>query len=303
MNVGQKSVRQLGTLCSLLGYSRQAYYQHHKAVEQQVFEHEMIIQQVLSIRSVQPRVGSRKLLIMLSSFLLTHYITIGRDALFMLLRDNGLLIRSRKRDVPRTTFSDHWMHKYPNLIIGLIPQRANELWVSDITYVSVAEGFSYLSLVTDAYSRMIIGYHLSASLGTQGCIRALKMAVRQLPKGAALIHHSDRGCQYCSTEYVEQLAKRGIAISMTQNSDPRENAIAERVNGILKGELLQTRYDSLSEGARQVGKAIEVYNNERRHSSIEMLTPAQAHSRSGELKRQWKNYYTTKQKEATMNSE
>jgi putative transposase len=302
MNVGQKRGRHIRTLCSLLGYSRQAYYQHNKALQREVMQHELIIGQVLSIRASQSKVGSRKLLIMLTPFLLQHHISIGRDALFTLLRDNQLLVRSRKRRVPRTTFSDHWMHKYPNLIIGLIPDRAHQLWVSDITYIAVAEGFSYLSLITDAYSRMIVGYHLSESLSTQGCVKALKMAVRQLPQQAALIHHSDRGCQYCSVEYVEQLSGTGISISMTQNSDPRENAVAERVNGILKAELLQTHYDSITQGTRQVGKAIELYNNERRHSSIDMLTPAQAHTRTGELKRHWKNYYTPKQKEAPMNS-
>jgi transposase InsO family protein len=186
------------------------------------------------------------------------------------------------------------MHKYPNLIIGLRPERANQLWVSDITYIAVAEGFSYLSLVTDAYSRMIVGYHLSANLGTQGCVKALKMALRQQSQDAALIHHSDRGCQYCSTEYVEQLNSRCVSISMTQNSNPRENAIAERVNGILKSELLQSHYTSITQGTQQVRRAIEIYNSERCHSSIDMLTPAQAHTRTGELKRHWKNYYTTK---------
>lgn len=302
MNVGQKSRRQISTLCSLLGYSRQAYYQQIKAAEQQTFEHELIIEQVLILRANQPKAGCRKLLVMLDHFLKAHHITIGRDAFFTLLDNNGLLVRRRKRRVPRTTFSDHWMHKYPNLITGMCVQKANQLWVSDITYIAVAAGFSYLSLVTDAYSRMIVGYHLSESLGTQGCVKALKMAVRQLPKEATLIHHSDRGCQYCSTEYVEQLSKRTIAISMTQNSDPRENAVAERVNGILKAELLQTHYASLTEGTQQIDRAIEIYNNERCHSSIDMLTPVQAHTRTGELKRRWKNYYTPKQKEATMNS-
>lgn len=302
MNTGQNRSRQLRTLCSLLGISRQAYYQHNKALQRQVLQHELIIQQVLSIRASQHKVGSRKLLIMLTAFLSAHHISIGRDAFFSLLRDHQLLIRARKRRVPRTTFSDHWMHKYPNLIKGLCPVRGNQLWVSDITYIAVGEGFRYLSLVTDAYSRMIVGYHLAANLGTQGCVKALKMALSQLPQGTALIHHSDRGCQYCSTEYVQQLSGRGIAISMTQNAEPTDNAIAERVNGILKGELLQTHYNSMSQGTQQVRKAIETYNHERLHSSIDMLTPVEAHSMTGELKRHWKNYYTPKQKEAAMNS-
>ena len=302
MNTGQNRSRQIHRLCSLLGYSRQAFYQYKKALQLEMLQHELIIAQVLLIRTSQPRVGSRKLLIMLACFLGQHHISMGRDALFTLLRDHQLLIRARKRRAPRTTFSDHWMHKYPNLIIGLSVHRANELWVSDITYIAVAEGFSYLSLVTDAYSRMIVGYNLAADLRALQCVKALKMALQQLPKGTALIHHSDRGSQYCSYEYVQQLNKRHIAISMTENSDPRENAIAERVNGILKSELLQTCYDSMSEGSQSVRRAIEIYNNERLHSSIGMLTPAQAHTMTGAMKKHWKNYYTTKQKEAGMKS-
>ena len=224
----------------------------------------------------------------------------GRDALFGILQENNLLIRKRNRKIPRTTFSDHWLRKYPNLIIGMTVKSANSLWVSDITYITMVNDFAYLSLVTDAYSRMIVGFYLSRNLSTAGCVKALKMAIKKLPEGTNLIHHSDRGCQYCSTEYVEQLHGYNISISMTQNSDPRENAIAERVNGIIKQEFLQTSYTSFGEAFKQVGQAINVYNHERLHSSINMLTPLQAHTMSGELQKHWKNYYTTKQKEAIM---
>jgi putative transposase len=302
MNVGQNQRRNIHRLCSLLGYSRQAFYQHQKALQLQVLQHDLIISQVRLIRNSQPRVGSRKLLIMLEPFLKKHRLSIGRDAFFALLERNHLLIRARKRRVPRTTFSDHWMHKYPNLIIGMNPRGAGELWVSDITYIAVAEGFSYLSLITDAYSRMIVGYHLASDLRALQCVKALKMALRQLPRGAAPIHHSDRGCQYCSEEYVQHLRSRGIAISMTENSDPRENAIAERVNGILKGELLQEHYDCMSQGSRSVASAIQVYNEERLHSSLGMLTPVEAHGRKGALKKHWKSYHRTKEKEADMQS-
>lgn len=302
MNTGQYRSRHIDRLCSLLGYSRQAFYQHKKALQLEVLQHELITRQVLLIRTSQPRVGARKLLIMLACFLGQHHISMGRDALFALLKDHQLLVRASKRRAPRTTFSDHWMHKYPNLIIGLSPARANELWVSDITYIAVADGFSYLSLITDGYSRMIVGYHLASDLRALQCVRALKMALQQLAKGTALIHHSDRGSQYCSDEYVQQLTGRDVAISMTENSDPRENAIAERVNGILKAELLQTCYDSMSQGSQGVRRAIEIYNNERLHSSIAMLTPAQAHGMTGAMKKHWKTYYTTKAKEADMNS-
>lgn len=300
MNIEQKRSRSVSALCSLLGYSRQAFYQQKKAVEQQVLQHELIVQQVLLIRSRQQKVGTRKLLLMLKPFLLQHHILIGRDALFTLLSENKLLIRRRKRKIPRTTFSNHWLKKYPNLIVGMPVLSPNKLWVSDITYIILRDGFAYLTLITDAYSRMIVGYHLSKNLEASGCVKALKIAISTLPNGSDLIHHSDRGCQYCSTDYVEQLIEYNISISMTQNSDPRENAIAERVNGIIKQELLSNSYGDFNEANNGIQRAITIYNYERLHSSIDMLTPFQAHSMSGELKRHWKNYYANKQKEVNM---
>jgi putative transposase len=296
MNIGQRRSRSISTLCSLLGYSRQAFYQQQKAAERQVFEDELIIQQVLLLRQRQKKVGTRKLYNMLQPFFASHKIITGRDALFELLSRAKLLIRKRKRKTPRTTFSDHWLKKYPNLIIGISVTAPNTLWVSDITYITMKENFAYLSLVTDAYSRMIVGFYLGKDLSAAGCVKALKMAIEQLPEQAQLIHHSDRGCQYCSTEYVEQLYGNNISISMTQNADPRENAIAERVNGIIKQEFLQAEYDDFMQAAEAVSKAVNVYNTERLHSSISMLTPAQAHNGKSELKRYWKNYYPLKKR-------
>lgn len=300
MNIEQMQCRQIKALCSLLGYSRQAYYQQRRATELVALQRELIVQQVLLIRERQKNVGARKLLLMLQSFLGEHKIAIGRDALFALLSGHNLLIRRRKRKIPRTTFSDHWLRKYPNLIEHLCVDRPNQLWVSDITYITTTDGFGYLSLVTDAYSRKIVGYYLSKDLSADGCVQALKMAIKTLPKGSDLIHHSDRGCQYCSTEYVEQLMEHGISISMTQNGDPRDNAIAERVNGIIKIEFIESRNYSFGETIKQIDKTIYIYNYERLHSSIDMLTPQQAHTQSGTLKRHWKNYYKTKQKEVAM---
>jgi putative transposase len=300
MNIGQQRSRSTRALCLLLGYSRQAFYQQKQAKETDALQHELVIQQVLGIRERQKNVGTRKLFEMLHPFLDQHCISMGRDALFGLLADHGLLIRKRYRKVPRTTFSDHWMRKYPNLIEGMLVEAPNSLWVSDITYITTINGFGYLSLITDAYSRKIVGYYLSKTLAADGCVQALKMAVKQLPKAHELIHHSDRGCQYCCTEYVEQLSEKNIAISMTQNSDPRENAIAERVNGIVKLELLETVNCTFNEAKNRVNKAIYIYNYERLHSSINMLTPHQAHSMKGPLKRHWRSYYTQKEKEVTM---
>ena len=237
MNIGQRRGRKIGALCSLLGYSRQSYYQYKAEEQKEVLKQELIIQQVLRIRARQKKVGTRRLLEMLEPFFRSHDIYIGRDAFFELLSVRGLLIRKRKRKVPRTTFSDHWMRKYPNLIVGMSVTGPNQLWVSDITYILLENKPAYLSLITDAYSRMIVGYHLNKDLSTEGCIKALNMALKSLPEGANLIHHSDRGCQYCSFEYVQRLTAFNVSISMTQHSDPRENAIAERVNGIIKQEL------------------------------------------------------------------
>lgn len=298
MNIGQRRSRKISTLCSLLGYSRQAFYQQLKISEQQVLEQDLIIQEVLRVRSRQKRVGARKLLLMLQPFLKEHSISIGRDAFFTLLSNNKLLVRKRKRKVPQTTFSNHWFRRYPNLVVNMAVLKADRLWVSDITYITLKDDFAYLSLITDAYSRKIKGYHLSESLHTAGCVKALKMALASLKDSHTLIHHSDRGCQYCSTEYVEQLESFGIAISMTQNSDPRENAIAERVNGIIKQEFLDSCYLTFEDAKRQVREAVYIYNNERIHSSLNMLTPVQAQLKDGELKKHWKSYYKNKKEVA-----
>jgi putative transposase len=300
MNIGHKRGRKITALCSLLGYSRQAFYQQVQATEQKILGHELIIQEVLRIRERQKSVGTRKLLLMLEPFLIAHKLELGRDSLFALLGEHNLLIRMRRSKVPRTTFSDHWMRKYPNLIERMVVAAPNTLWVSDITYITLKGNFAYLSLITDAYSRMVTGYHLHRTLQTEGCVKALEMAIRQLPADSALIHHSDRGSQYCSFEYVEQLQSRSISISMTQNGDPRENAIAERVNGILKQELLLACYDCFKDAEKAVKNAIEVYNKERLHSSIDMLTPIEAHTKTGNLKRHWKSYYPHKQREVPM---
>jgi len=278
-------------LCSLLGYSRQAYYKIIKAEQKGRFEAGFLLAQVHDIRSVQPCLGGRKLLYKLQGFMVSHNITMGRDAFFELLREEDLLVKQRRRKYPKTTFSFHQFHKHPNLIAEFVPTAPRQLWVSDITYIRLPEGFAYLSLITDAYSRMIVGFDLCERLSSRGCIAALKMAVKDNPgKQAGLIHHSDRGVQYCCNDYVDLLVRNHIGISMTQSGDPLENAMAERVNGILKQELLQPRYDTYKQARPSVNKAIGTYNNERPHSSLDMLTPVQAHLLTGPLKKHWKNY-------------
>ena len=279
-------------LCRLLGYSSQAYYQYQKATESRTFKQEEVIQQVLERRRLQPRIGARKLLEIIQPLM-------GRDAFFDLLRDSGLLVR-RKRIRVRTTFSAHRFRKYPNLVEELVVNRPNQLWVSDITYLRIAQDFAYLSLITDAYSRKIIGFCLSHDLSTDSCLKALRMALATRLNDQPLIHHSDRGTQYCSQAYTNLLKKKGIDISMTQSGNPRDNAIAERVNGILKMELLSDNYVNIGTANQSVKQAINVYNTRRPHSSLDMLTPEVAHQTEGPLKRRWRNYYPKNEKEVAM---
>jgi putative transposase len=288
--VAEDERRSLRTLCALLGLTRQAYYQRRGREERTALCVELIVQEVMAVRGRQKFLGGRKLYHKLEGFFAGHRIEMGRDAFFDLLREYGLLVRRRRARKPRTTVSCWWMKKYANLARDVIPVRANQLWVSDITYIRTREGFCYLSLVTDGYSRKIVGYHLSEDLTANGCIRSLSMALAANPDRTGLIHHSDRGVQYYSSGYMKALGK-DIRISMTEKSDPLENAIAERVNGILKQELLEKKYRNVSEARRAVAEAVSIYNNERPHSSIDMLTPAEAHNRNGELKRRWKNYF------------
>jgi len=282
----------LRELCRLLGYSSQAYYQYQKATESRTFKQEEVIQQVLERRRLQPRIGARKLLEIIQPLM-------GRDAFFDLLRDSGLLVR-RKRIRVRTTFSAHRFRKYPNLVEELVVNRPNQLWVSDITYLRIAQDFAYLSLITDAYSRKIIGFCLSHDLSTDSCLKALRMALATRLNDQPLIHHSDRGTQYCSQAYTNLLKKKGIDISMTQSGNPRDNAIAERVNGILKMELLSDNYVNIGTANQSVKQAINVYNTRRPHSSLDMLTPEVAHQTEGPLKRRWRNYYPKNEKEVAM---
>jgi putative transposase len=235
--------------------------------------------------------GTRKLHLKIAPLLEAHGIQIGRDHLFDLLQRHKLLIRRRKRKVI-TTDSRHWMRKYNNLTINLRCERPEQLWVSDITYIRMGNQWGYLSLITDAYSRKIMGYSLRMDLSAQGCIDALQMALaNRLYVKRALIHHSDRGSQYCSADYVRILKENDIVISMTENGDPYENALAERVNGILKTEFnLYSSSGGFEQTCELVKNSITAYNEHRPHSSCDMLTPNQAHLQQGVLKKRWKQY-------------
>jgi transposase InsO family protein len=279
----------------MFGKSRQAYYQRIKYNYKEEVKEEILLQLVENQRKLMPKIGGRKLLEIIQPWL-PEELDLGRDCFFDFMRRHGLLIKKR-RNMARTTYSNHWLRKYPNLIKGFVPTTANQLWVSDITYVQVSNGFVYLNLVTDAYSRKIVGWAIGNTLEAKYTVEALQMALKQVPKRTeGLIHHSDRGVQYCCNDYVKLLNKNNVKISMTENGDPRENAIAERVNGILKTEWLnQMKLVSLEQAMCELKRIISIYNCNRPHASLDMKTPESAHKLTGVLKRRWKTYYKTSQ--------
>lgn len=261
---------------------------------------DLVVQQVLLIRTQQPRCGGRKLFIMLQPFFEQQNIAIGRDAFFDLLARNKLLVRKTKRSV-HTTNSKHHFRRFPNLAKDFKPMKAHELWVSDITYIPLKNRFAYLFLITDAYSRKIVGFHVSDDMKVSSAVVALKKALYQKPVETIVMHHSDRGIQYCSTEYVKLLQENNAMISMTQSGDPLENAIAERVNGILKTELISASYDNIEQAALHISRCVIIYNHKRRHSSLNWQIPADVHLQKGPQIKRWKNYYyKPKNKEETM---
>ena len=276
-------------ICALFGKTRQAYYQRLGYQYQEAAEESIILDLIAELRKDMGRMGGRKLWHEINE---AHPKMISRDKLFDILDKYHLKVHRRKRTV-RTTWSESWLHRFPNLVKDLILTAANQVWVSDITYIETETGFVYLHLVTDAYSKKIMGWCLSPSLHADATISALQLAARNAGcdlKG--LIHHSDRGCQYCCEKYVKLLQDNGIEISMTQDGDPRDNAIAERVNGILKTEwLYDDHFIGFEDAYRRVAEAINLYNNKRPHLSLNYKTPAEAHLETGEQKRVWKNYY------------
>jgi transposase InsO family protein len=280
----------IAVLCRLFGKTRHAYYDCLWRKESSLVKEDIILQEVLSIRKDLPRLGTRKLHYVLQNKLASHQITFGRDYLFDLLSEHKLLIRQRKRKAI-TTDSRHWMRKYSNLVKGLVITRPEQVWVSDITYIRLTNQWGYLSLITDAYSRKIMGYNFRQDLAAEGCINALKMALNTRLYNESIIHHSDRGSQYCSHNYIDLLLKNNIAISMTENGDPYENALAERVNGIIKTEFnLYSSSLGFDQTEYQVSKSIKSYNELRPHASCDYLTPNRAHLQAEKLNKRWKNY-------------
>jgi len=228
-----------------------------------------------------PRLGTRKLYYLLKKEFNNQGIKIGRDALFDYLRTESMLIKPKKNYI-KTTHSKHWLTKYPNLMKDIVPKRAEQYFVSDITYIKSHERTHYLSLVTDAYSRKIMGYHLSNNMNAENVVKAMKMAVNNRISKARLIHHSDRGLQYCSEVYQKELNKNGIIPSMTDGYDCYQNALAERINGILKNEFLIHRCKNFKDLNKLVKESIKIYNQKRPHLSLSYKTPNFVHNKNAE---------------------
>ncbi len=262
--------------CYLFGIDRQVYYRKIRRKINKQNKAEQVVSMVIEIRKSMPRLGTKKLYYLLSDKL--QLIKIGRDKFFDILRANHLLIQP-KRSYHITTNSHHRFRKHQNQILDLEINRPEQVWVSDITYIGKREKPCYLSIITDAYSKKIMGHYVADNLNTKSSLKALTTAIKQRKnKGLPLIHHSDRGLQYCANDYQSILNKNGILTSMTQNSDPYENAVAERINGILKQEFMIDKYNQdLDIMKRIIKEAINTYNVQRPHYSNYMLTPNQMH--------------------------
>jgi putative transposase len=266
-----------------MGISRQAHYQWQHRRTQEEAKGERVLALVKMRRLHQPRLGTRKLHHLISPALAAHDLSMGRDALFALLGSAHLLVLP-KRAYHKTTNSQHRFRRHPNLLKAgpeqIHAEASEQVWVADITYLPTREHCSYLSLVTDAYSRKIVGYHVHDSLHTTGVSQALKMALRGRRGNRPLVHHSDRGIQYCSNEYQAIHQKHGLICSMTDGYDCYQNALAERVNGILKNEFLLQQPNDLHEARRMVSESIAIYNQERPHFSLQLKTPDEVHRAS-----------------------
>ncbi len=272
-SIKHSGLTSIGVICKYFNLQRDAYYKFKKRYIKRKAIESQIVKLVEKERKEQPRVGTRKLYEALQPILILSTIKLGRDGLFRILREHDMLVR-RKKATFKTTNSYHHFYKYSNLIKDLEVTAPNQVWVSDITYIRTVKGFCYLALITDMYSRKIVGYDISDTLELSGCLRALQKALRQARSAVGLVHHSDRGIQYCSQQYVSELKKRDIKISMTEENHCYENAIAERVNGILKDEFyLDQCFFNTAHACKATESAIGIYNNKRLHLSLGYKTP------------------------------
>ncbi len=258
--------------------SRQNYYARRRLRQRRQVDAGLLVELVQAERRLQPRLGTRKLRVLLQEPLAQAGVRLGRDRFFEVLRQKGLLLKPKRSAYPRTTQSYHTLPVFRNRLKGQAPTRANQVWVADVTYLRSEEGFLYLSLLTDQVSRHIVGYHCGDSLEVSGCLAALEMALAQLPTGAQPIHHSDRASQYCCHEYVNRSSAAGLTLSMTESDHCAENALAERMNGILKSEYgLDQRFQTKAQARQAVTQAIWLYGTRRPHSALGYRFPAQVH--------------------------
>lgn len=264
--------------CRLFGISRQGYYQNQKRKEIKALKLSRVKELVQHERNYLPRVGTRKLFFMLKDEFKRNNIKIGRDGLFDYLRYQHMLVRPQ-RAYHKTTNSKHWLRKHPNLTKEYRPDKAEQLWVADITYIDTREKTGYLSLITDAYSRKIVGHYLHDSLHTDGVKKALEAALKTRIYDHPLIHHSDRGIQYCSSSYQELQKEYGIQCSMTDGYDCYQNALAERINGIIKHEFLIVKPENLSLAKTMIDQSIKLYNQRRPHLALNYQTPDLVHKK------------------------
>ena len=276
-----KGARQAGIhvrdLCDRVGMSRQNYYAARRFRQRREVDESLVLELVRRERRMQPRLGGRKLRHLLQADLAEANVSVGRDRFFELLAEHDLLV-APKPGTPHTTNSRHSLPVFHNLLAGKTWQKPNQAWVSDLTYIRTDEGFLYAALITDVYSRKIVGFHIGDTLEAEGCLQALDMAIRELPEGKRPIHHSDRGCQYCCHEYVNRLQAREMAISMTEVQHCYENALAERVNGILKQEYaMDQTFKKKVHAIEALKQAVWIYNHRRPHTMLNYRFPADVH--------------------------
>lgn len=282
----------MASVCLLFGRSRQAFYQSKAYIEELAHRENQLVKNVEEIRALAPGIGGVKLWLIAISLYGRDFV-MGRDSFLQVLRLRGLMLPARQSRC--TTNSNHRFHKWKNLITHFIPQAPHQLWVADITYIPLREGYCYLHLITDAYSHHIVGWCLSPTLQALHTQSALRQVIQQtidLEGEEALlrtIHHSDRGIQYCCDAYIHQLQAHRISISMTEDSNPTDNALAERVNGIIKAECVNhaSPFSTIQEARRTIEKYIHFYNHRRPHMSIGYQTPAQAHQQTGQQHKRW----------------
>lgn len=269
----------VAAVCRRLGMSRQNYYARHRHRQRREVDGQLVASLVQQERQQQPRLGTRKLYHLLKPELEKAGVRMGRDRMFEELRKRHLLLEPEPAPYPHTTRSAHNLPVFGNLIKDRELSGANQVWVSDITYLRTRESFVYLALITDKYSRKIVGWHAGDSLEAIGSVRALERALAELPEGCKPIHHSDQGSQYCCHEYISRLHKSGLGVSMTQSNHCAENALAERVNGILKQEYgLGVELPSKTVAYQAVEQGIKLYNTRRPHGSLGYRIPAEVHA-------------------------